>query len=108
MHELDDGQWNQLRQLHKLASVADMETDAALYSGTLDDAKAAIQAVVATAEALSLPDGLCEELQGLARQAWQAADGTGDVKSRALDAMGAVDQIEQMIEAQFAAARRKL
>jgi hypothetical protein len=108
MHELTDSQWDELRKLHKLASLADMETDAALYSGSLDDATPAIQAVLAAADALHLPDGLASNLQALAQEAWNAAEGTGDTKNRAGIAMGAVDRIEQMIESQFAAAKRRL
>ncbi len=108
MHELNDSQWDELRKLHELASLADMETDAALYSGSLDDAKSAIHGVLAAANALHLPNGLATDLQALAREAWKAAEATGDVKGRAGIAMEAVDQIEQMIESQFAAGQRRL
>jgi hypothetical protein len=107
MHDLDDAQWDDLRELHELASLADMETDAALYSGNLDDAKAAIRSVATATDALSLPDGLARDLQRLALEAVKAADG-GDVKTSAGNAMRAVDQIEQAIESWFAAAGRRL
>ncbi len=109
MHELDDSQWDELRELHALASVANMEADAALYSGSLEDAKAAIQAVVTAADALTLPDGLARDLQGMALEAWKAAsDDAGNAQKRAGIAMSAVDRIEQMIESQFATRGRRL
>ena len=108
MHDLDDTQWDDLRELHQLASLADMETDAALYSGNLDDAKTAIQAVVTAADALALPDGLASELQRLALAALQATDASGEMKARASGAMRAVDEIERAIESRFSAAGRRL
>lgn len=108
MHELDDAQWNELRELHELASLADMEADAALYSGDLGDAKAAIQAVATAADALTIPAGLAQNLQQLALQALKAADGGGDVRASAGKAMTAVDEIEQVIESRFSAAGRRL
>jgi hypothetical protein len=107
MQELDDGQWDELRQLHELASLADMETDAAMYAGTMDDAKMAIQSMATAADALTLPDGLSKDLQRLAMEALKAADGA-DVKAAASGAMTAVDEIEQMIESRFAAAGHRL
>lgn len=108
MHEFDDAQWDQLRKLHGLASLADMETDAALYSGDLGDAKAAIQALATAAAALSLPNGLAGELQRLALEALKTADSGGDTKACASGAMRSVDEIEQAIESRFAAAGRRL
>lgn len=108
MHDLNDTQWDDLRELHGLAALADMETDAALYSDDLEDAKAAIQAVVTAADALSLPDGLAKDLQRLALAALQATEGSGGMKTRAGAAMRAVDELEQAIESRFAAAGRRL
>lgn len=108
MHELDDGQWDALRKLHRLASLADMEADAALYSDSMDDAKAVILAVVTAAGALNLPNGLAGDLQRLAQEASKAADSSGDLKSRVMAAMMATDQIEQLIESHFAAGGRRL
>lgn len=108
MHELNDAQWDELRKLHALAALADMETDAALYSGDLGDATAAIQAVVTAADALSLQNGLAQDLQRLAQEALKATAGNGEMKARASDAMQAVDALEQTIESRFAAARRRL
>lgn len=108
MHELDDNHWEALRQLHELASLADMETDAALYSGTLDDALTAIQALVSAADALSLPDGLARDLQSMAQEALKAANGDDAPQDRATLAMRAVGHIEQTIESHFASGGRRL
>lgn len=108
MHDLDDAQWAELKDLHGLASLADMEADAALYSGNLDDVQTAIQALVTAADAVSLPDEIAKELQRLALAALQATDGAGAVQARAGNAMKAVDAVEQAIETRFAAAGRKL
>lgn len=107
MHELDDKQWDELRQLHKLASVANMEVDAALYSDSLDDALTAIKAVVTATEALSLPDDLAQSLKGMALEALQAADGGSDTQNSATQAMSAVDRIEQTIRSHFASGGRR-
>ena len=108
MEELDDMQWDELRQLHELAALADMEADAALYSGSLDDARTAIEAVVTATEALSLPDGLARDLQGMALEALKAADGEDNAQNRAALAMSSVDRIEQLIESHFASGGRRL
>jgi len=108
MHELDDKQLNELRQLHGLASVANMEVDAALYSGTLDDALAAIKEMVTATEALSVPDGLARDLHGMALEALQAADGGSDAQNGAALAMSAVDRIEQTIKSHFASSGQRL
>ena len=107
MQELDDVQWNDLRQLHELAALANMETDAAMYGDTMDDAKAAIESMATAADALSLPDGLSNDLQRLALEALKAAGGA-DVKAAASGAMTAVDEIEQIIQSRFASSGRKL
>lgn len=108
MPELDDKQWDSLRELHKLATLADMEADAAMYADSLDDARAAIEAVVTASGALTLPNGLAAELQAMAQEALKATDGEDDAQKRATQAMTAVEGIEQTIQAHFIAAGRKL
>lgn len=107
MQKLDDAQWDELRQLHELAALANMETDAAMYADTMDDAKPALQSLATATEALDLPDGLGSDLQRLALEALKAAD-SEDAKTAASSAMTAVDEIEQVIMSRFAAAGRKL
>jgi hypothetical protein len=108
MEELDEKQWDELRQLHELASLADMEADAALYSGDLEDTRSAVASVVTASEALTLSSGLARDLQGMALEALKAADGEDKPQNCAAGVMGAVDRIEQLIESRFASSGRKL
>ncbi len=109
MQELDETQWEQLRNFNKLVSLADYELSDTFDTGRMSDSRSAVFAVMNAADALNLPEEIAAELRAMAHDSWQGAlSSGGDVYARAGNAIAAIGRIQNFLGTLCAAHGRTL